>query len=92
MGKQLLSAVLGLGVAFAASAQQPYQNASLPTEQRVDDLLSRMTLEEKVAQLQTVWQKRRTLEDKELQFLPEKAKELIPVSYTHLTLPTTPYV
>ncbi len=64
MGKQLLSAVLGLGVAFAASAEHPYQNASLATEQRVEDLLSRMTLEEKVAQLQTVWQQRRTLEDK----------------------------
>ncbi|MGY5798057.1 glycoside hydrolase family 3 N-terminal domain-containing protein [Rheinheimera faecalis] len=88
MGKQLLSAVLGLGVAFAASAQQPYQNASLPTEQRVDDLLSRMTLEEKVAQLQTVWQKRRTLEDKELQFLPEKAKELIPLGIGHIGRPS----
>lgn len=88
MGKQLLSAVLGLGVAFAASAQQPYQNASLPTEQRVDDLLSRMTLEEKVAQLQTVWQKRRTLEDKELQFLPAKAKELIPLGIGHIGRPS----
>ncbi len=30
---------------------QPYQNASLPAEQRVDDLVSRMTLEEKVSQM-----------------------------------------
>ena len=88
MGKQLLSAVLGLGVAFAASAEQPYQNASLPTEQRVADLLSRMTLEEKVAQLQTVWQQRRTLEDKNLQFLPEKAKELIPLGIGHIGRPS----
>ena len=29
-------------------------------------LIARMTLEEKVAQLQTVWQQRRTLEDKQL--------------------------
>jgi len=35
-------------------AQAPdYKNAKLPTEKRVDDLLKRMTLEEKVAQLQT---------------------------------------
>jgi len=88
VGKQLLSVVLGLGVAFAASAQQPYQNASLPTEQRVDDLLSRMTLEEKVAQLQTVWQQRRTLEDKNLQFLPEKAKTLIPLGIGHIGRPS----
>ena len=29
----------------------PYRNAALPVEQRVADLLSRMTLEEKVGQL-----------------------------------------
>ena len=34
-----------------ASEPLPYQNASLSTEARVDDLVSRMTLEEKVSQL-----------------------------------------
>ncbi len=35
-------------------AEKPaYKNASLPVEKRVDDLMKRMTLEEKVAQLQT---------------------------------------
>lgn len=29
----------------------PYQNSRLPVEERIDDLLSRMTLEEKIAQL-----------------------------------------
>src|SRR5215468_3255046 len=32
-----------------------YKNPSLPVEQRVADLLSRMTLEEKVAQLVCLW-------------------------------------
>jgi beta-glucosidase len=32
-----------------------YQDASLPISQRVDDLLSRMTLEEKIAQLGSLW-------------------------------------
>ena len=39
---------------FLLSAQSvllPYQNPNLPVEQRVADLLSRMTLEEKVAQM-----------------------------------------
>jgi len=34
-----------------AKAAEPYKDASLPVEKRVDDLLSRMTLEEKVAQM-----------------------------------------
>jgi len=34
-----------------ASAQAPYMNPALPLEQRVDDLIGRMTLEEKVAQM-----------------------------------------
>ncbi|WP_352430018.1 glycoside hydrolase family 3 protein, partial [Pyrinomonas sp.] len=33
----------------------PYRDARLPVEQRVQDLLQRMTLEEKVAQLQCLW-------------------------------------
>ena len=51
--KQLrtLLGALGVGLCLQVSAQSqplPYQNPSLPVEQRVDDLLSRLTLEEKV--------------------------------------------
>jgi beta-glucosidase len=35
-----------------------YKNQRLPVDQRVNDLLSRMTLEEKVAQLTGIWQAR----------------------------------
>ena len=35
------------------SAPLPYQNSALPLAQRVDDLVGRMTLEEKVSQMQT---------------------------------------
>ncbi len=35
----------------SASEIPPYKNSSLPAEQRVQDLLGRMTLEEKVAML-----------------------------------------
>ena len=34
----------------------PYRDTSLPTERRVADLLGRMTLEEKAAQMMCVWQ------------------------------------
>ncbi|MFL6208510.1 MAG: glycoside hydrolase family 3 N-terminal domain-containing protein [Pyrinomonadaceae bacterium] len=36
-------------------AQPAYRDARLPVERRVADLLARMTLEEKVAQMETVW-------------------------------------
>jgi len=36
----------------------PYRDASLPAEQRVADLLARMTLEEKAAQMMCVWQRK----------------------------------
>ncbi len=41
---------------YTGAAQGPdYRNASLPIERRVADLLSRMTIEEKAAQMQTLW-------------------------------------
>ena len=39
----------------AQSEQPAYRDPRLPVEQRVADLLGRMTLEEKVAQLESVW-------------------------------------
>jgi beta-glucosidase len=39
-------------LASVAYGQDPYKDPSLPLDRRVDDLLGRMTLEEKVAQLQ----------------------------------------
>ena len=54
--QRLAALLLALGIlSSGASAQSqktlPYLDPSLPTEQRVDDLVSRMTLEEKVPQL-----------------------------------------
>jgi beta-glucosidase len=68
-----------------AQAQDlPYRNPNLPVEQRVSDLLARMTLEEKVAQLEGAWQNRQFFSDpKDLfvgdhgAFLPERAAVLL---------------
>ena len=45
----LISVVLALCAAPAAAA--PYQDARQPVSKRVSDLLSRMTLEEKIGQM-----------------------------------------
>jgi beta-glucosidase len=48
----IISAFLSLfGIAQLQAQMLPYQNVKLPFEQRVNDLVSRMTLEEKVSQM-----------------------------------------
>ena len=52
-----------------------YRNPKLSVERRVKDLLSRMTLREKVAQMLCIWQqKSSTLVDEKGRFDPQKAK------------------
>ncbi len=46
---------LCLPLMATAQAKYPYQNASLPINQRVSDLLGRMTVEEKIRQLDMFW-------------------------------------
>jgi hypothetical protein len=41
---------------LAQAQAPPYRKSQLPVEQRVADLLSRMILEEKVAQLEGAWE------------------------------------
>ncbi len=47
----LICAVIGLPVGNGQNSMPPYKNPALPVETRVDDLVSRMTLEEKVSQM-----------------------------------------
>jgi beta-glucosidase len=59
MPTRLLFVTLALSLSFGTSALVPadalYRNASAPVNVRVADLLARMTLEEKVAQLLNPW-------------------------------------
>src|SRR6201986_754814 len=71
-------------VAKAKQATLPYRDANLPVEQRVADLLSRMTLEEKVAQLEGAWENKQFFADPKMlfvddkgNFLPENAATLV---------------
>lgn len=47
---------VGILPAYAQQSSAPYRNSALPVDTRVKDLLKRMTLEEKVAQMESTWQ------------------------------------
>jgi len=61
----------------AGSDQPDYRNPKLPVEQRVADLLSRMTLEEKVAQTHALWMGKALIMDAKGSFSPEKGREVL---------------
>jgi beta-glucosidase len=75
---------------LALTAQQApaYKDASLPIERRVADLLSRMTLEEKVAQTLAVWQQKRQLVDANGVFDPAKAGSVLQYGIGQITRPS----
>lgn len=79
---------VSLSVSLTAQTQEnaklPYRNSALPVETRVADLLSRMTLEEKIAQLGGTWQNRSIEHDENLffvgknrEFQPDRAAVLL---------------
>src|SRR5580692_4225293 len=72
-----------------------YRSPKLPIEQRLADLLSRMTLEEKVAQLEGVWENRQFMKtpesrfvDEKGAFLPERAAVLLQVGIGQMSRPS----
>ncbi|HEY6642751.1 MAG TPA: glycoside hydrolase family 3 N-terminal domain-containing protein [Povalibacter sp.] len=83
MGAVLLMA----GSAHAQSSKPVYKNASIPVEERIEDLLGRMTLEEKLAQITTVWGQKNQLLDRNGQFDPGAARRLYPAGIGHFARP-----
>jgi beta-glucosidase len=73
----------------AASAQRmPYKNASQPVAARVEDLLRRMTLEEKVAQMIGIWEKKSDIQDAKGDFSTQKALRAFPNGLGQITRPS----
>jgi beta-glucosidase len=70
------------GVASAAAGQAGgaplYKQASAPVDARVDDLLGRMTLDEKIAQMQCVWLKKAGIQNDDTSFNADKAGKAYP--------------
>jgi beta-glucosidase len=80
--KIALSPLICSCLAVSASSQEapPFRNPALPVEQRIADLLSRMILEEKVAQITSAMERmvvasdpKASLVDQKGAFLPERA-------------------
>jgi beta-glucosidase len=64
--------------ASAAERTPRYKDRRAPVSERVDDLLARMTLEEKIAQITTVWTTKLEMFDRNLRFDAAKASALHP--------------
>jgi beta-glucosidase len=55
-----------------------YKDPTAPVEARVEDLLARMTLEEKVAQMMSIWEAKAEVFDAKLEFDPAKMAQRFP--------------
>lgn len=90
-------ALLSLSGLFAVAAAQPaakdadpsaWKDATKPVPSRVAVLLSQMTLEEKVAQITSVWDSKVEIFDGDLQFDPARARQKYPHGIGQLTRPS----
>ncbi len=65
-----------------------YRDPSQPVAKRVADLMSRMTLEEKVTQVLCLWKDKNLLLDEDGRFVVEQAAEAIPHGVGHVARPS----
>jgi len=84
--REFLASAAGMAgiAAMPAAAQQGnrdvplYKQAGATTEARVEDLLRRMTLDEKIAQMLCLWQKKVEVQHPDTSFAPEKMRAAWP--------------
>jgi beta-glucosidase len=71
--------VVLIAISLAVHAQDGprYRDPAAPVDARVADLLGRMTLDEKVAQLLGIWGQKVKIQDEAGRFVPARAKALI---------------
>ncbi|MEI9994423.1 MAG: glycoside hydrolase family 3 N-terminal domain-containing protein [Rhizomicrobium sp.] len=73
--------------AAQAAAAPLYKDASAPIPARVEDLLKRMTLEEKVAQIGTIWNNKDSILTPDGKFDPAKAGAQLPYGVGQIARP-----
>jgi beta-glucosidase len=84
----LVPAALLLPHAAAQETTEVFRDSSQPVERRVVDLLDRMTLEEKVAQMLCLWEDKVKILDDEGTFVPAKAAVEIPDGVGNIARPS----
>src|SRR5215470_3470837 len=93
----LLTCISPLLLSLLSAQQQraSYKNPALPVNTRISDLIGRMTLEEKVAQLESTWQNHSQdllpeeyFVDEKGQFDEAKAKQALKNGLGHVTRPS----
>src|SRR4051812_39407889 len=81
MALRPVAAAFGLAAVHATllaqDAPPPYRDAARLVDERAADLLARMTIEEKVAQLQALWKRYGKMEGPDARFDPAGARELL---------------
>ncbi|OAV46296.1 hypothetical protein A3850_017295 [Lewinella sp. 4G2] len=65
-----------------------YRDASESTKSRIADLISRMTVEEKVAQVTAVWADKKRMYQNGYDFNPDSASVIMPHGIGHVTRPS----
>jgi beta-glucosidase len=73
-----MAVVPGAMAAATAKGTPVYKQANAPVNARVEDLIKRMTLDEKIAQLQCVWLSKKDLQNDDTSFSAEKASRVHP--------------
>ncbi len=86
-GGSLAVLALTAGPGLWAQGSPVYKDAAAPIPLRVADLMARMTLEEKVAQIRTAWAAKSDMIDG-LAFDPAKASAAFPDGIGHVTRPS----
>ena len=86
-GLWAMSALL-LAPALGAQERPAYKDPARPVEERVADLLGRMTLEEKVAQMISLWEKKGDLLDEQGRFAPARAAQAMPHGIGQIARPS----
>ena len=78
----------GTAAAADAGATPAYKDPSVPIERRIDDLLGRMTLAEKIAQISCIWNGKQQALDATGNFDPAKARTAFPDGFGQVARPS----